>query len=867
MRYMTFNANPASSYAMCILTPYLQRDEIKKIFLDPYGIDPNQVLLIQAEAEPGKKKPSAKFMKEFINCELQQVLDDFSIQYLICTDVEYFKVLTKQPKAEVHLGYVMDSVFGSQKVVYTPSHRAIFYNPDLIKEKIQRSMRAVVDHAKNQYRAPGTGIIHFADYPQTNADIKAWLDKLLEMDRPLTVDIEAFSLKAHTAGIGTITFCWDEHNGIAFPVDYEPDFGATQAPFGKQVRNEIIRDYLLEFFLKFKQKLIYHNIAYDGCVLIYQLFMKDITDTKGLLNGLDVMLKNWDDTKLITYLATNTCAGNELKLKALAQEFAGNYAQDDIDDITKIPLVDLLEYNLVDGLSTWYVHKKQYPQMVADQQEGIYKELFQPATVDILQMQLTGMPINLKRVREVEQILKTELQSANNIIENSVIIQEFVDDMNDRWVDWKNSTLKKKRVTKADAKEVFNPNSDVQMQRLLYEMIGLPIIETTASGQPAVDGDTLKNLLNHTTDPKVTDLLSAFLLHRAVDKILSVYIPAFLNAVPGSDGWHYLCGNFNLGGTVSGRLSSSEPNLQNIPAGSKYGKLIKSCFMAPPGWIFVGLDFASLEDRISALTTKDPNKLSVYTDGFDGHCLRAYAYFSDQMPDIENTVESINSIKKKYEFLRNLSKAPTFLLTYGGTYLGMMKNCGFPEDKAKIIEEKYHQLYVVSDQWVAEKLKQAAVDGYVTCAFGLRVRTPLLKQSLMGIRKTPHEAKAEGRTAGNALGQSYGLLNSRASVAFMRKVRQHGSFREGIRPCAHIHDAQYYIIKDDVEAIHFMNEELVQEVSWQNDPAIWHEEVKIGGELDLFWPSWEKGITLPNHIPQNEISDFVNKTLIERAKK
>ena len=255
------------------------------------------------------------------------------------------------------------------------------------------------------------------------------------------------------------------------------------------------------------------------------------------------------------------------------------------------------------------------------------------------------------------------------------------------------------------------------------------------------------------------------------------------------------------------------------------------------------------------------------TDGFDGHCLRAFAYFGDQMPDIENTVESINSIKKKYEFLRNLSKAPTFLLTYGGTYLGMMKNCGFPEDKAKSIEEKYHQLYVVSDQWVAEKLKQAAVDGYVTCAFGLRVRTPLLKQSLMGIRKTPHEAKAEGRTAGNALGQSYGLLNSRASVAFMRKVRQHGSFREDIRPCAHIHDAQYYIIKDDVEAIHFMNEELVQEVSWQNDQAIWHEEVKIGGELDLFWPSWEKGITLPNHIPQNEIPDFVNKTLIERAKK
>lgn len=64
------------------------------------------------------------------------------------------------------------------------------------------------------------------------------------------------------------------------------------------------------------------------------------------------------------------------------------------------------------------------------------------------------------------------------------------------------------------------------------------------------------------------------------------------------------------------------------------GKLIKSCIQAPKGWLFSGLDFASLEDRISALTTKDPEKLKVYTDGFDGHCLRAYAYFGDQMSKV-----------------------------------------------------------------------------------------------------------------------------------------------------------------------------------------------------------------------------------------
>lgn len=85
-----------------------------------------------------------------------------------------------------------------------------------------------------------------------------------------------------------------------------------------------------------------------------------------------------------------------------------------------------------------------------------------------------------------------------------------------------------------------------------------------------------------------------------------------------------------------------------MPAtGSKYAKLIKSCFMAPDGWLFSGLDFASLEDRISALTTKDPNKLKVYTDGYDGHSMRAFAYFGDQMPDIKMAAETEICYKAK----------------------------------------------------------------------------------------------------------------------------------------------------------------------------------------------------------------------------
>lgn len=181
-----------------------------------------------------------------------------------------------------------------------------------------------------------------------------------------------------------------------------------------------------------------------------------------------------------------------------------------------------------------------------------------------------------------------------------------------------------------------------------------------------------------------------------------------------------------------------------------------------------------------------------------------------------------------------------------------MQNCGFSEEKAKLVEAKYHELYAVSDHWVADKLEQASIDGYVTAAFGLRVRTPMLHKVIWNTSKTPYEAKAEGRTAGNALGQSWCLLNNRAANEFMARVWA-SPYAEVIRPCAQIHDAQYYLIPDDINIVHWVNENLVECVQWQDHPDIWHEEVKLGGEFGIFYPSWANEISLKNGASIEEI--------------
>lgn len=856
MRYIT--SQDTGKYPIAILGHQIRREEMIKTYLLPYDLSMEDFIFLELHSAPGKKKTPAREIKEFIQQELQQVLDDAETQYIICTDSDYFKILTKEAKAEANLGYVCDSVWGKQKVIYTPNYRQVFYDPPVVRAKIAQGMDALLNHIRGKYAEPGQGIIEFEAYPDTPEKIKAWLDQLLEMNKPLAIDIESFGLKHYNAGIGTITFCWSKTQGIAFNVDYEPIKGATEAPYGRINRNDVVRNLLREFFIKYTQRQMYHNISYDVYVLIYQLFMDNLIDTEGLLHGMEIMLRNWDCTKLITYLATNSCAGNHLSLKDQAQEYAGNYAQDDIKDIRLIPNEQLLRYNLIDGLCTWYTYEKHWDTLIADDQLDVYNNIFKPACEDIIQMQLTGMPMNMETVNQVAEEMETDRNQALKTIRESSLMKNFTLMLRQEWVDDKNAKLKKKQVTLADCDIEFNPNSGPQLQKLLFDYIGLPVLGLTKSKQPATDGDTIKALRTHTQSEDVKELLNALIDYKLVDKIITSFIPAFRNAQPGPDGWHYLFGNLNLGGTVSGRLSASEPNLQTIPSGSKYAKKIKKCFEAPPGWIFCGLDFASLEDRISALTTKDPQKLKVYTDGYDGHSLRAFAYFGEQMPDIVDTVESINSIQHKYKPLRGDSKAPTFLLTYGGTYMGLMKNCGFSEEKAKLTEKRYHDLYVVSDAWVQAKLDEAAKTGYVTAAFGLRVRTPLLAQVLRGTCKTPYEAEAEGRTAGNALGQSWCLLNNRAGSEFMRKVRT-SEFRLDIRPSIHIHDAQYFMIRDNMDTLQYTNKHLVEAVNWQDHPDIAHPEVGLGGELSLFYPTWANEIEIPNHATPEEVHQTIQK--------
>lgn len=221
----------------------------------------------------------------------------------------------------------------------------------------------------------------------------------------------------------------------------------------------------------------------------------------------------------------------------------------------------------------------------------------------------------------------------------------------------------------------------------------------------------------------------------------------------------------------------------------------------------------------------------------------------------EKAAEIINSIAERYPELRQKSKAITFAALYGGTANTFINSCGFTQDEALTIEKNYHDAYKVSDEWKNTQIQQACVDGYVTGAFGLRLRTPLLKMNGKG--KLNYKAAAEGRTAGNMLGQSYGQLNSRAANEFRERVWA-SEYKYDILLCAQIHDSIYLIFKDRTDITKWVNDNLIASMQWCGLPELQHPTVKLGASLEVCHPSWANPCKFANNISIKEIKETAN---------
>lgn len=426
---------------------------------------------------PSNKAP-AKFCKEYLEHLLPEIKAE-QISILYVADATYFKFLTKKQKTENTYGYVFKCAlpgYTDLDVIYGVNYQVLFHNPKA-KDKLDLSLKTLQAHITGTPLELGKNIIHSAKYASTVEEVKK-ICKELHQYSALTCDIETTGLHLNNANILSIAFAWDQHNGVAI-----------------STRLHGVSEYVIDFLITYKGKLIFHNATFDIRNIIHRWFKRYNSWSTSIVDALDIMYRDVEDTKLIAYLCTNSTEGNQLSLKQLAYEFAGDYAQEDIKDPESIPTSELLEYNLTDCLCTWYVYNKFMPILKAENQEIVYKYLFKPSLKNITHMELVGMPMDYNTIKELENSLLQESNHYKAKLQDLPIIKEYEWRLKLEQAITANNKLKRKVRSIDEFNPKFNPNSNEQLAGLLFDQVGLPVLSKTNTGQPAVGKKVLNSLL------------------------------------------------------------------------------------------------------------------------------------------------------------------------------------------------------------------------------------------------------------------------------------------------------------------------------------------------------------------------------------
>ncbi len=679
-------------------------------------------------------------------------------------------------------------------------------------------------------------------FPTTDADVKKAFRYLLKFDL-LGADIETTSLKFYEAQMVSISFATSETHGVTF-----------------HVRKCDFEKYLKSFFKKFKGKIVWHGGSYDTKVLAYLYFGGDARE----------LFRTYEDTSIIHYLCTNSPERFERDLGTLAAPLCGEYK------LTKAQITNMMDvdpdlvcdYNLDDSRGTLWLYHQWLPKLVTVDLYETYKNW----QWMLVQTELNGMPFSEEVKEEVKLDIQSSVKRATAKLMKIPAVRETMHVLRLAKVDKYNEEHVKQK-TECDFELDFNPNSGAQVGILFYDVLGLTCPTKTKAGKRSTSGKTMDKLVNMLADPGedadhdlVRDVMGYIDKFSKASKVLGTFIKALDNNHVDHGDHKTLHGTFNLAKVVSGRLSSKQPNLTNLPSGSTYGKAFKSIIRARPGWKFGGADYASLEDRINAILTNDTNKVKVYTDGYDGHSLRAFGFFGHLMPDIIDTVESINSIGDKYDWLRSKSKGPTFTLTYDGTWVSLHKDSGFSIPEAKRIEAAWHVLYAEADAYIKARLEEAADTGYLEVAYGLRVHCYGITRALLNSKHTPYIIGKFLKTLSNAIGQSYGQLNTDAAYKFLVKVYDAG-LQHRIHLIGLIHDAVYVHWEDDDELTVWVNNTLTACMADTSEHKELQHVIKLGAEMDHFVESWATPHTLPLNLTVADIPKEEKKYWEKKAAK
>ncbi|KTC64653.1 DNA polymerase I (plasmid) [Legionella adelaidensis] len=249
----------------------------------------------------------------------------------------------------------------------------------------------------------------------------------------------------------------------------------------------------------------------------------------------------------------------------------------------------------------------------------------------------------------------------------------------------------------------FNLNSPKQLLEIFYHQQNLPVLAKTPTGQPSTAEAVLQELAYEYRLPAV------ILEYRSLSKLVSTYIDSLPKCI--NEQTQRVHTNYNQAVAATGRLSSSEPNLQNIPIRNDEGRLIRKTFKAAPNHVILAADYSQIELRIMAHLSQDPNLLKAFSLGLDIHTATASEIF-------DTSLEKVTSEQ------RRSAKAVNFGLIYGMSSFGLAKQIGVERQVAQEYIDRYFTRYPGVLEYMERTRKQAHQQGYVETVFGRRLHLP-----------------------------------------------------------------------------------------------------------------------------------------------
>ena len=261
------------------------------------------------------------------------------------------------------------------------------------------------------------------------------------------------------------------------------------------------------------------------------------------------------------------------------------------------------------------------------------------------------------------------------------------------------------------AGQEFNINSPKQLGEVLFERLGLPPVKKTKSGY-STNAEVLEKLKSR------HPIVEAILDYRTLTKLKSTYADGLVKEIADDGRIHTTFQNMV---TATGRLSSTEPNLQNIPVRTELGSEIRKMFVPKDGWVFVDADYSQIELRVLAHIANDAHMRAAFTSGMDIHTATAAQVFHVAPEDVT-------------PLMRRHAKAVNFGIVYGISEFSLAEDIGVTRKEAKAYIENYLQNYAGVREYMKNIVAQAKQDGFVTTMFGRRRNLPELKSSNFNIR-------------------------------------------------------------------------------------------------------------------------------------